>query len=71
MNRDYFRQVAKTTGTQVWVNNPSSSDLKLAIEAGAINGTTNPAYGSKLLKSEPDYMEPVIDSVINLSLIHI
>ena len=65
MNRDYFRQVAKTTGTQVWVNNPSSSDLKLAIEAGAINGTTNPAYGSKLLKSEPDYMEPVIDSVIN------
>ena len=65
MVRDYFHRVAAETGTQVWVNNPTLADLQSAIEAGAINGTTNPAYGSKLLKSEPEYMVEVIDGVIS------
>ena len=64
MPRDYFRRVAAKTATQVWINNPSLSDLKNAIEAGAINGTTNPAYGSKLLKTEPDYMQGVLQEVL-------
>lgn len=64
MNTDYFHRVASETGTQVWVNNPSLGDLENAIEAGAINATTNPAYGSKLLRSEPDYIHLVIDQVI-------
>jgi transaldolase len=38
--------------------------MELAIEAGAINCTTNPAYCSKLLKSDPDYIRGVIDNVI-------
>jgi transaldolase len=63
MPRDYFHRVAKT-GTQVWVNNPTLEDLEKSLEAGAINGTTNPAYGSKLLKSEPKYINAVIDSVV-------
>ena len=65
MDRDYFHRVASKTKTRVWVNNPSLSDLRNSIEAGAINGTSNPAYGSKLLKSEPDYMAGVIESVIS------
>ena len=65
MAQDYFQRVAAETGTQVWVNNPSLSDLKNAIEAGAINGTTNPAYGSKLLQTEPDYMVGVINDVVS------
>ena len=65
MAQDYFHRVAAETGTQVWVNNPTLADLRKAIEAGAINGTTNPAYGSKLLKSEPEYMQGVIDQVIS------
>lgn len=63
MANDYFHRVA-ATGTQVWINNPTLGDLRKAIEAGAISGTTNPAYGSKLLKSEPEYMTPVIDRIV-------
>jgi hypothetical protein len=48
MANDYFHRVA-ATGTQVWINNPTLGDLRKAIEAGAISGTTNPAYGSKLM----------------------
>lgn len=62
--RDYFHRVAAETGTQVWINNPSLEELRNSIEAGAINGTTNPAYGAKLLKSDTDYMLGVIDSVL-------
>ena len=64
MPGDYFHHVARETGTRVWINNPTLADLKASIAAGAINGTTNPAYGSKLLKAEPDYLPAVIDSVI-------
>jgi transaldolase len=65
MVRDYFHRVSAETKTRVWVNNPSLSDLRKAIEAGAINGTTNPAYGAKLLKTEHDYMVGVIQSVVS------
>ena len=65
MTRDYFHRVAAETKTRVWVNNPSLSDLRNAIDAGAINCTTNPAYGSKLLKSDHDYMVGVIQNVVS------
>ncbi len=38
--------------------------MEQAISAGAINVTTNPAYCSKLIKSEPDYIRAIIDSVV-------
>jgi len=63
MARDYFHRVAAETKTRVWVNNPSLTDLRNAMDAGAINCTTNPAYGAKLLKSDHDYMVGVIQSV--------
>lgn len=62
--RDYFHRVAAESGTRVWINNPSLDELRSSIEAGAINGTTNPAYGSKLLKSDTAYMHGVIDRVV-------
>jgi len=65
MARDYFHRVSAETKTRVWVNNPSLSDLTNAIDAGAVNGTTNPAYGAKLLKTEHDYMVGVIQSVVS------
>ncbi|MCH2115105.1 MAG: transaldolase family protein [Pirellulales bacterium] len=64
MAKDYFHRVAAETKTRVWVNNPSLSDMRNAMDAGAISCTTNPAYGSKLLKSEHDYMVGVIQSVV-------
>ena len=38
--------------------------MDCAIAAGGINCTTNPSYCSKLLDSEPDYIQGVIDEVI-------
>ena len=65
MAKDYFHHVAAETKTRVWVNNPSLSDVRNAMDAGAISCTTNPAYGSKLLKSDHDYMVGVIQSVVS------
>lgn len=64
MSAEYFERVTRETPTRFWINNPSEADMERAIAAGAINCTTNPAYCSKLLASEPDYIRGVIDEVI-------
>lgn len=60
----YMDRVIQQTPTRFWINNPSGEELRKAVEAGAINGTTNPAYGSKLLQREPQFIEPIIAAVI-------
>ena len=60
----YFHRLTAETPTRFWINNPSGADMDRAIAAGAINCTTNPAYCSKLLVSDPDYIRGVIDEVI-------
>ena len=67
MRESYFKRVAAWTPTRFWINNPTWSEAKSAIEAGAINCTTNPAYISKLLVSEeagPDVLV-LIDEIVN------
>lgn len=64
MSSGYFHRVAKETPTRFWINNPTGDEIKQAIEAGAINMTSNPSYASKLLQNEPDYIKKVIDSVV-------
>lgn len=64
MPSGYFHRVAEQTPTRFWINNPSSDDMERAISAGAVNVTTNPAYCSKLLKSDSDYVRSVIDGVV-------
>ena len=64
MSSGYFHRVTEETPTRFWINNPSGVDMERAIAAGAINCTTNPAYCSKLLQSDPDYIRGVIDNVI-------
>lgn len=54
----YFERVHRLTPTRFWVNNPTTSQAKLAIEAGAISCTTNPTHTSKMLKT--DEMRPVL-----------
>lgn len=56
----YFHRVHQETPTRFWINNPSGSELDQALAAGAINCTTNPTYGAKLLQSEPDLMQGLI-----------
>ena len=64
MQSGYFHRVTKKTPTRFWINNPSGEDMGKAVAAGAINCTTNPAYCSKLLKSDPGYIRGVIDDVV-------
>lgn len=64
MTSSYFHKIHKETPTRVWVNNPTASDLKCALAAGAISGTTNPSYCSKLIQREPTYIRTIIDNVI-------
>ena len=64
MPSGYFHRLTAETPTRFWINNPSGADMDQAIAAGAINCTTNPAYCSKLLVSDPDYIRGVIDQVI-------
>ncbi|MCY4113879.1 MAG: hypothetical protein OXG33_08075 [Chloroflexi bacterium] len=63
MREDYFHRVQRETATRVWVNNPTEFDLSASVDAGAVSGTTNPTYGSVLLRREPEYVEPIIDEV--------
>jgi transaldolase len=48
----------------MWINNPSKKDCDEAIAAGAINCTTNPQYCQKLMTSEPEFMQEIIDGVL-------
>ena len=54
----YFERVHRLTPTRFWVNNPTISQARLAIEAGTIACTTNPTYTAKMLKS--DEMRPIL-----------
>jgi transaldolase len=64
MVSEYFDRVTAETSTKMWINNPSGIEMEKGIAAGAINCTTNPAYCSKLLDSDPDYIRNVMDEVI-------
>lgn len=64
---NYFDRVFQNTPTRLWLNNPNLEEITKALATGALNSTTNPAYCSKLLQSEPDYIRNVIDQVIKLT----
>lgn len=64
MPNSYIQKVIQQTPTRLWINNPTGADLANALAAGAIAGTSNPAYCSKLIQNEPQYIHPIIDSVI-------
>ena len=64
MSKGYFHRVHGETETRFWINNPTEEEMKKALDAGAVSCTTNPAYCSRLLKVEPDYMNKLIDEVI-------
>lgn len=67
MQLNYFERLAQDTPTRLWINNPNLDAITKALEAGALNATTNPAYCSKLLQSEPEYILGVIDDVIRVA----
>lgn len=62
----YFRRVAANTPTRFWANNVTRRQATLAIEAGAVCCTQNPAYLSKVLNSKDDgaYLDGMITRLI-------
>jgi transaldolase len=56
MRTDYISRVIRDTPTRVWINNPTGDELGMALAAGAVCGTTNPSYCSKLLQREAEYI---------------
>lgn len=64
MASGYFQRLNEQTNTRFWINNPTAEELSLAMEAGAVSCTTNPAYCARLLEKEPDFMRNVIDETI-------
>jgi len=61
---NYIQRVIRDTPTRLWINNPTGDDLEKAVATGAICGTSNPSYCSKLLQREPEYIRKIIDTVI-------
>jgi len=62
---DYIHRVILDTPTRVWINNPTGDELRMALTSGAISGTTNPSYCSRLLKREAAFIGPFIQTVAN------
>ena len=52
--RDYFQRVAFRTATGVWVNNSTLQQAGLAIAAGCVGCTQNPAFAWKILCGSED-----------------
>lgn len=64
MDQRYFHRVTQQTPTRFWIHNPTDLEVELAMAAGAIGCTTNPAYCSKLLERETAYIRHLIDEVV-------
>lgn len=51
MKETYFKRVHAQTPTRMWINNVSRAQADLAIEAGAVGCTQNPAYTWKMMQN--------------------
>ena len=62
----YFHRVHEQTPTRMWINNVTREQADLAIEAGAVGCTQNPAYVWKMLndKVDRDYVIDIMDTII-------
>ncbi len=64
MASSFFRSLIASTSTRLWVNNPTSVEIDLALERGAVGCTTNPAFVNGLLRRAPDEVVPIIAGVV-------
>ncbi len=67
MTAGYFQRLTAETPTRVWVNNPTSEEVALALAQGAVGSTTNPAFGGGLLRRAPNEVLPVVDECLEVS----
>jgi transaldolase len=48
----------------VWVNNPTTREIDLALANGAVGCTTNPAFGGNLVRRAPEEILPIVDAAL-------
>ncbi len=62
----YFQNVHAISKTRFWVNNVTRAQARLAIKAGAVGCTQNPAYLSKVIGSKDDgaWIDGMIDELL-------
>jgi len=63
MSKNYFQDLKKSDGAY-WINNPTLEEMKLSLEQGAVSGTTNPAFCSRLATAEREHLIEIIDDVL-------
>lgn len=61
---DYFSQLVSETPSRVWVNNPTTEEIDLALAKGAVGCTTNPAFGGSLVRRAPGEILPLVDTAL-------
>lgn len=66
MKKGYFLRVQEEAATRFWINNPTLNEARMAIEAGAVGCTSNPAFVSKLLldESSRSSVRTIVDDAI-------
>ncbi len=67
MAKGYFHRLHAESPTRLWINNPTLAEADLAIAAGAISCTSNPAYSARIIKAEPERAARAIRAAIQES----
>jgi len=64
--KTYFHRVHDETPTRFWINNVTREQARLAIDAGAVGCTQNPAYTWKMMTSEQEipYVNEQLDQIL-------
>lgn len=66
MEKGYFHRVQTQSPTRFWINNVKREEAYVAIAAGAVGCTQNPAYTWKMLndKEESTYAAGILDRIL-------
>ena len=64
MSRGYFHDVRERFGTEFWINNPSLSEIRSALQNGATGVASNPNYIATLLKAEPEFVRATVAAIV-------
>ncbi len=67
MAKNFFTRLKQETPTRLWINNPTVSEVKLAIEHGAVSCTTNPTYGASMIRRDGEFARSVIRECLKQS----
>ena len=59
MKDGYFHRVHRLSPTKFWINNPTTREVQLALEAGALGCTNNPSFSFKMLEHPEEHSRAV------------